>query len=289
VNWPDPGDPFYLHNPAENSARKSYYTVNLVPSFRFDGKKLKDPWEFPVVSDFYPWMRHTLDSLTAIPAKIRINLEQTRADDTVHVSFDVVGADTSTYMNLFLAVVEDANFATHQESTFVDTLEFTHIFRDMLPNTSGLGITPPLHDSLHFDWSYPIPLGQTDLNTVIFLQKGGSKVLFQAARAPIDPETGVAAGAAPPRAALLANAPNPFNPSTAIRFRLVEAGRARLVVYDGSGRLVAELLNASLGAGLHEVFWNGLDRSGRTAGSGQYFCRLEVGGGSGVRKLTLLR
>lgn len=94
-------------------------------------------------------------------------------------------------------------------------------------------------------------------------------------------------------AALLAlhqNHPNPFNPSTTISFALPVESAVRLEVYDVSGRLVARLVdNVRLGAGAHDVEWNGRDVSGKTAASGIYVYRLTAGKETLSRKMVLLR
>jgi hypothetical protein len=94
---------------------------------------------------------------------------------------------------------------------------------------------------------------------------------------------------APPRFALHSNVPNPFNPTTTIRFELATAGPARLVVYDVGGRRVRTLVEAGLGAGPHEAIWDGRDAAGHAVASGLYWARLESAGQSAVRRLALVR
>jgi len=80
------------------------------------------------------------------------------------------------------------------------------------------------------------------------------------------------------------NYPNPFNPSTVIPFELAQTGTVKLAVYDVTGRQVAVLVNASMGAGRHSVTFN--------AGgipSGVYMVRMEAGGRIMTSKLTLLK
>jgi hypothetical protein len=95
----------------------------------------------------------------------------------------------------------------------------------------------------------------------------------------------------PPPAArgVLANHPNPFNPSTTLSFSLKTAGRARLSVHDLRGRLLRVLAQGELSAGRHESVWDGLDRSGRALPSGVYFARLESEADVQVSKLLLLK
>jgi pullulanase len=78
---------------------------------------------------------------------------------------------------------------------------------------------------------------------------------------------------------LLGNAPNPFNPSTNIRFALspADAGQpVKLRVYDVRGKLVRTLVDGPLASGEHTVTWDGRDARGRTAASGVYLYRLET-------------
>jgi hypothetical protein len=92
-----------------------------------------------------------------------------------------------------------------------------------------------------------------------------------------------------PAFSLLQNAPNPFNPSTTIRFTLPEASPVSLVVYDVTGALVRTLADGTYQPGAHAVVWNGLDRSGRACASGVYVYRLIAKQGVVTRRMTLLR
>lgn len=85
------------------------------------------------------------------------------------------------------------------------------------------------------------------------------------------------------------NAPNPFNPSTEIRFTLDnDAAHVRLEVFDTAGRRVKTLYDGTLPAGDHGIRWDARDRSGRSVGSGLYLARLEVDGVTATRKMALL-
>lgn len=78
--------------------------------------------------------------------------------------------------------------------------------------------------------------------------------------------------------ALDQNVPNPFNPSTEIRFALPKASTVTLRVFDVAGRRVSELVSAEdMDQGWHTITWQGKDESGRPVSSGVYFYRLEAG------------
>jgi hypothetical protein len=88
---------------------------------------------------------------------------------------------------------------------------------------------------------------------------------------------------------LLPNAPNPFNPSTAIRFELPRPGPARLDILDVRGALVRRLWDGERDGGVQELRWDGRTAAGTWAGSGVYVCRLQAHGASASRRIVLLR
>jgi hypothetical protein len=98
-----------------------------------------------------------------------------------------------------------------------------------------------------------------------------------------------ATGPLPTRFELVGAWPNPFNPSTTITFRLPERTQVELKIYDGSGRLMRELVRESLAAGEHDVAWDGRDHTGRQVGSGVYFYTLQAGEIDATEKLVLLK
>ncbi len=89
---------------------------------------------------------------------------------------------------------------------------------------------------------------------------------------------------APTAFALEQNAPNPFNPSTTIRFSLTKAADVSATVYAVSGQKVATLADGHMDAGSHSLVW---DASGFSAGV--YFCTLESGGLSKTIRMTLVK
>jgi alpha-amylase len=107
-----------------------------------------------------------------------------------------------------------------------------------------------------------------------------------------DAATGVDPGdSVPPRTGLHLeqNHPNPFNPSTTIRYALPERAHVRLGVYDVTGALVATLLDDQLPQGRHEITWRGCDDQGRSLPSGAYFCRIAVGNNLETRQMMLIK
>ena len=79
----------------------------------------------------------------------------------------------------------------------------------------------------------------------------------------------------------LENYPNPFNPSTQIKYDLPEASHVTLAVYDVLGRKVTELVNGQVAEGYHTATWNASD-----VASGIYLARFTVTDASGNMKLN---
>jgi len=102
----------------------------------------------------------------------------------------------------------------------------------------------------------------------------------------------VATSAAPPRRGdpqLLPNVPNPFNPNTALRFRLPRRATVRLEVLDARGRVVDRIEPGLLEAGEHSLQWRGTDRRGASLASGTYTVLLDADGRRSSRRITLLK
>ncbi|MCB2198139.1 T9SS type A sorting domain-containing protein [bacterium] len=78
--------------------------------------------------------------------------------------------------------------------------------------------------------------------------------------------------------------PNPFNPSTTIRFEVRDAGMVELAVYDILGRQVAQLVSEEMTAGRHARL---LDLS--ASSSGVYFVQMNADGYTATRKIVLIK
>jgi hypothetical protein len=87
-----------------------------------------------------------------------------------------------------------------------------------------------------------------------------------------------------PVAVLKQNFPNPFNPSTKLRFRINRTAEVNLRVYDVAGRVVADLNQGQLDPGDYDIVF---DASGFA--SGVYFCQLQAGDLVTSRKMVLLK
>lgn len=85
------------------------------------------------------------------------------------------------------------------------------------------------------------------------------------------------------------NFPNPFNPTTEIRFSLPRESEVKLVVFDIMGRVVATLVDQHMSAGGHRVTWNGRTQDGQAVSSGVYFYHMQADGFSATKKMALIK
>ena len=91
------------------------------------------------------------------------------------------------------------------------------------------------------------------------------------------------------------NYPNPFNPTTNIKFSLKADSKVSLMIYNIRGQKVKTLVEDDMQAGYHSVVWNGTDESGKNVSSGVYFSRFDSAyrndGGryTSVKKVILLK
>ena len=97
------------------------------------------------------------------------------------------------------------------------------------------------------------------------------------------PETGIA------NFVLHAPTPNPFNPSTNIGFALTIPGIVELSIHDMQGHRVATLNSGEMGAGEHEVQWDGRSDAGQSVASGVYLVNLRQGEQLQSRRVVLLK
>ena len=88
---------------------------------------------------------------------------------------------------------------------------------------------------------------------------------------------------------LAPNAPNPFNPSTVISYRLATPGAVRLEIYNLLGQPVRTLVDQVQAAGAYRVRWDARDGRGVAVAAGVYLVRLHYPGGVQTQRLLYLK
>ncbi|MDP8268897.1 MAG: FlgD immunoglobulin-like domain containing protein, partial [Candidatus Tenebribacter davisii] len=89
---------------------------------------------------------------------------------------------------------------------------------------------------------------------------------------------------------LVGSYPNPFNPTTTIKYNLKENANIRIELFNIKGQKVNTLVDQNQDAGYHSVLWNGKDSSENPVSSGLYLYKLIVDKRTiGMKKCLLLK
>ncbi len=88
---------------------------------------------------------------------------------------------------------------------------------------------------------------------------------------------------------LFGNYPNPFNPTTRIKFSLKSDSFVKLTIYNIKGQKIKELINKHLDAGYYNIIWDGDDSNGKKVASGVYFYRFSAGKYSKIGRMILMK
>ncbi|MCK4640183.1 MAG: Ig-like domain-containing protein [Candidatus Marinimicrobia bacterium] len=89
--------------------------------------------------------------------------------------------------------------------------------------------------------------------------------------------------------ALNQNFPNPFNPTTTLRFAVPEVTNVRLVIYDIMGREILTLVDGMYAPGWYNVHWSGKTNSGKLVSTGIYLALFHAGDFTRVIKMAYVK
>lgn len=96
-------------------------------------------------------------------------------------------------------------------------------------------------------------------------------------------------GVYPANFELVGNYPNPFNPSTDIKFLASEAANVKIEIFNITGQLVKTVLDEFVEAGIKAVTWDGTGDDGTRVNSGIYFSKLTAGNQTQTIKMVLMK
>jgi hypothetical protein len=186
---------------------------------------------------------------------------------------------------MYLTLDEDYNFVTNENdvtmSWDLSSLPETVISLTLTDNTSGSSFDLDEQTEVTFTTvekgSFPA-YGSGGVN--IYPEVGEKQFTLTVAYG----SAGVVDEPVPTKFALYPAYPNPFNPSTTIRFDLPAEGFITLSVYDITGKLVETLINKTMPAGYHSHTWNPVSLS-----SGLYIVQLKTGEKAFNQKITFIK
>ena len=85
------------------------------------------------------------------------------------------------------------------------------------------------------------------------------------------------------------NFPNPFNPTTQIRFELPKDELVSIEIYDVTGRNIRSLMNVKYTAGYNTFQWDARNDFGRKVTAGMYIFTLKAGKYTATKKMVFLK
>jgi hypothetical protein len=170
------------------------------------------------------------------------------------------------------------------------TNEFVPVKFDSVRLAAGPFSIPALPDSYHWTWVIPVTFTAGAENASYFdTLHLYSRYYDRWLRIPLiavagEPQSAGEPVILRPSDLVLSAYPNPFNPTTLIRFSLPEAGHVSLRVFDLHGRLVQTLMDETLPAGEQRIAFDGDNLP-----SGLYFAQLQTSRHCVTAKLLLVK
>jgi len=279
VSWPSGSDPMYLANTVQCNYLTGLYGVTGVPNFFLDGSiDLGSSVSIPLFN-----ARKLVNTTSTIDLAWDPDTEML----TVLVDNIETIRPGGTY-RLFTVITEDD---IHSQGPNGEPVHH-QAFRYMYPDTDGLPASSDPGTQQYFincplsgGWVY------NNLRATAYIQEVGSFDILQAATnflTEIEPPDAVGDQVVTPFQ-LDSNYPNPFNPSTTIKFSLPSEQVVELSIIALDGSRVATLVRESLPAGDHQVVWDGRNDQGVQVASGTYFYRIKAGEHSATSRMMLVK
>jgi hypothetical protein len=215
-----------------------------------------------ILGDVDPTLPVTLASFTAVlTSDLHVNIAWIAESETNHAGYNLLRSEVKE-----LSTALRINDLLISEGTASGT-QMSYIYTD----------SEVYHDATYYYWLESVSLsGETEYfgPITVYINANGE--------GPGIPEI-------PLETKLYSAFPNPFNPSTNLRYSMKEAGDVRIDVYNVKGQLMKTFNNSHSLPGYYQVNWDGRDLSGRPASTGVYFYRMTTGNYSTTRKMVLAK
>ena len=167
-----------------------------------------------------------------------------------------------------------------------DTL-LTSGLQVILSNT-GAGLLSPVSDlgngTYQATITAPIAVGTDTISALIISGTDSVSIFWNAIIIYINPTSADENKISPDMFYLYQNYPQPFNPSTTIKFQIPKTSFVSLKIFDALGREIATLINEEKQVGTFEVQFDGSDLA-----SGIYFYTLKAGEYTNTKKMSLIK
>lgn len=150
MNWPKEGDPYNVHNPADNNARRYYYNVSGIPAGYMSGSNVN----LSSVSA----LRAAADQVKARPTPIMMTLTENRSSNPYQVTVTVKNDGSAAIRDATLHVMvvnyyADLTNALQGQTQHVYTT-FEYAMLKALPNGNGTALTLAPNEQKTFTFTY---------------------------------------------------------------------------------------------------------------------------------------
>jgi hypothetical protein len=187
------------------------------------------------------------------------------ADSTISLTIENVGTDTLVVDSI---LITNAAFSVDTSNFVVLPFEMQEVEVTFAPTAQG-----------QYDGLLRIASNDPANDTVDVAVSGYG-----------EPPVGIENTPALPKTfAVSPNYPNPFNPTTKIKYQLPQTSEVRLTIYNILGQPVRTLLNSRIEAGYHNVEWDGRNEFGAQVASGIYLYHFSADSYHKVQKMILMK
>lgn len=197
-------------------------------------------------------------------------------------------------------------YVTVYQSARIETPDMTGVSDAYVFGPAGIELAKPV--SITFDYSSLVTAGLDESHFAVYRVQGDEMHLIPTT---VNPDRRTATvqtdrlgkyqlfynpsvtseinNGLPKAFALGQNFPNPFNPTTTIRYDLPLQSHVRLSVYNMLGQEVRTLVNGTREAGFHQITWDGRNEAGHAVASGIYIYRIRADRFVNTRKMLLIK
>lgn len=279
MQFPYPDDALYQHNTTDAAARNSFYgPFSSTPRGIFDGQ---------LQSNNYASWAGIIDGLAVQDSPFELSLQGNVNGNAVNLAAVIkqTGSVSANNLVVHFIAVENVTYSGRNGISL-----HKNVMRKMFPDASGKSFSISLNQTVQVDVSTSINgeiWNLNELGYLVFIQDAQTKTVHQSEYMTYDQivTTDVKTEATrPSNYSISQNFPNPFNPSTTIKYTLPEATNVNIKIFNVIGKEIASLVNEEKQAGNHQSEFNASNLP-----NGVYFYRIIAGKFSETKKMILLK
>lgn len=179
MSWPGSNDPMYLHNTADNDARRGVYSINAVPHTVVDGIRFSNQPGYLNQSSVNNWL--------AVESPLEMRLGYELDQDAQIITVHVMGRASSAIngsCKLYVGVIEKEIHYNSAPGTNGER-DFYSVMKKLLPTAAGT-VIGELNEgdyfAYSFSWEWANVYSVDQLDAIAWVQNPNTKEVYQACR-----------------------------------------------------------------------------------------------------------